>query len=114
MVEGLYDWLTKYAMNRARFDTQTGNCSLMEYFCANWTYKPHPCRLRACEAGAKTESTSAASVVVRLANEEVGELLLAVLMPKALLPGRCWLVDTTGGLPINWPFLQCAEPEKGY
>ena len=35
MVEGLYDWLTKYAMNRARFDTRTGNCSLMEYFCAN-------------------------------------------------------------------------------
>ena len=44
MVEGLYDWLTKYAMNRARFDTRTGNCSLMEYFCANWTYKFHPRR----------------------------------------------------------------------
>ena len=38
MVEGLYDWLTKYAMNRARFDTRTGNCSLMGYFCANWLF----------------------------------------------------------------------------
>ena len=34
------------------------------------------------------ESTSVASVVVRLAGEEVGELLLAVSMPKGLLPGR--------------------------
>ena len=60
------------------------------------------------------ESTSVASVVVRLASEEVGELLLAVSMPKGLLPGRRRLVDVTGGLPVRWPFLECAEPEKGY
>ena len=83
MVEDLYDWL----MNKARLDTGTGKCSLMEYSCANWKYKSHPCA-HAFEAGAKAESTSVASVFVRLASEEVGELLLAVSMPKGLLPGR--------------------------
>ena len=56
----------------------------MEYFCANWTYKLCP---HSCEAVAEAKTTSVASVFVRLASEEVGKLLLAVLMPKGLLPG---------------------------